>query len=87
VVKDNLFSVPPLFELIQQESSTPWQEMYKVFNMGHRMEIYCDEKTASEIISVSKSFNIAAQVVGRVENSDAKKLTVKTPGGEFIYHE
>ena len=85
VVKDNLFPVPPLFELIQRESKTPWEEMYKVFNMGHRMEVYTDEKTAHEIISISRSFNIEAKVIGRVEASDKKLLTIKGVDGNYSY--
>ena len=85
VIKDNLFDIPPLFELIQKESGTDWKEMYKVFNMGHRMEIYVSPEVAEEIIAISKSFNIDAQVVGRVEAHDGKKLTINSPYGEFIY--
>lgn len=88
IVKDNLFPVPPLFRLIQQQSATPWEEMYKVFNMGHRMEIYVDEELASEIIAVSKSFNIDAQIVGRCYNSDegeGNKLTIISEFGKFNY--
>jgi phosphoribosylformylglycinamidine cyclo-ligase len=85
IVKDHLFPVPPLFELIQKQSGTSWEEMYKVFNMGHRMEFYTDEKTANEIIDISKSFRIDAKIVGRVESSPSKKLTIKTNNGSFIY--
>tara|TARA_B110000503_G_scaffold142488_1_gene239456 strand:+ start:415 stop:1578 length:1164 start_codon:yes stop_codon:yes gene_type:complete len=85
VIKDNLFPIPPLFKLIQEESKTDWKEMYKVFNMGHRMEIYVSKEVAEEIISISKSFNIDAQIVGRVERHDGKKLTINSPYGEFIY--
>jgi phosphoribosylformylglycinamidine cyclo-ligase len=85
VIKDNLFDVPPLFELIQKESGTDWKEMYKVFNMGHRMEIYLPEEFAEDIISISTSFNIDAQVVGRVEAYTGKKLTITSPYGEFEY--
>ena len=85
VIKDNLFEIPPLFELIQKESSTDWKEMYKVFNMGHRMEIYVPKQVANEIIAISKSFNIEAKIVGRVEASEGKKLTINSPYGEFIY--
>ncbi|MBI3500674.1 MAG: phosphoribosylformylglycinamidine cyclo-ligase [Bacteroidetes bacterium] len=87
IIKDTLFETPPLFKLIQQESKTDWKEMYQVFNMGHRMEIYADEKIASQIISISKSFGVDAQVVGRVEKySDKKnKLTINSKYGEFIY--
>lgn len=85
VVKDNLFEVPPLFKMIQQESGTDWKEMYQVFNMGHRMELYIDEAIAAEIIEISRSFNVEAQIVGRVEASEEKKLTIKSIFGEFIY--
>lgn len=85
IIKDNLFEIPPLFKLIQEESGTDWKEMYKVFNMGHRMEIYIDEAYADEIISISKSFNVDAQIVGRVEKSDASKLSIRTEGNEYIY--
>jgi phosphoribosylformylglycinamidine cyclo-ligase len=85
VVKDNLFPVPPLFELIQNESGTDWKEMYRVFNMGHRMEIYLPEHYAADVISISKSYSIDAQIVGRVERSDSKKLTIKTDKGKFEY--
>ena len=85
VVKDNLFEVPPLFKMIQQESGTDWKEMYQVFNMGHRMELYVDEAIAAEIIEISRSFNVEAQIVGRVEASEEKKLTIKSIFGEFIY--
>ncbi|MFT6245462.1 MAG: phosphoribosylformylglycinamidine cyclo-ligase [Salibacteraceae bacterium] len=85
VIKDNLFDIPPLFDLIQKESGTEWKEMYKVFNMGHRMEIYVPQEVANAIIAISKSFNIDAQIVGRVEAHDGKKLTINSPYGEFIY--
>jgi phosphoribosylformylglycinamidine cyclo-ligase len=85
IIKDNLFDIPPLFELIKSESGTDWKEMYAVFNMGHRMEIYTDEKTADGIINISKQFNIDAKVIGRVEASSSKKLTVKSAGGIFEY--
>lgn len=85
IIKDNLFPVPPLFKLIQAESNTDWKEMYKVFNMGHRMEIYVPQALASSIIEISKSFNIDAQIVGRVEASDTKKLTITSEFGVFNY--
>lgn len=85
VIKDNMFPVPPLFQLIQEESNTDWKEMYKVFNMGHRMEIYVPQEVAESIISISKSFDIDAQVVGRVEASESKKLTIKSEFGVFEY--
>ena len=86
VIKDNLFPIPPLFKLIQDQSGTDWKEMYKVFNMGHRMEIYLPETYASRVIEISKSFNVDAQIVGRVEKSDERKLTIKSEFGEFIYN-
>ena len=85
IIKDNLFDVPPLFQLIQKESDTDWKEMYKVFNMGHRMEIYLPESDAQKIIEISKSFNIDAKIVGRCESSNSKKLTIKSEFGEFVY--
>jgi phosphoribosylformylglycinamidine cyclo-ligase len=86
IIKDNLFPIPPLFKLIQEESKTEWKEMYKVFNMGHRMEIYVNPSIAEAIIEISKSFNIDAQIVGRVENSnEGKKLTIESPYGSFNY--
>ena len=85
VIKDNLFPVPPLFNIIQEQSGTGWPEMYKVFNMGHRFEIYTKPQLAEEIISISKSFNIDAQIIGRVEPYQEKKLTVKSEKGEFVY--
>jgi phosphoribosylformylglycinamidine cyclo-ligase len=86
VIKDNLFPVPPLFKLIQQESGTRWQEMYKVFNMGHRMELYVAEDIAQELIAISQSFGIEAQIIGRVEAADQKQVTVKSEFGEFVYN-
>lgn len=86
IIKDNLFPIPPLFKLIQKESETSWEEMYKVFNMGHRMELYVPEEIAEEIISISKSFNIDAQIVGKVEASKHKQVTIRSEFGEFIYH-
>ncbi len=85
VIKDNFLPVPPLFRIIQEESKTPWDEMYKVFNMGHRMELYVPQEIADEIIAISKSFNVDAQVVGRVEAGD-KKLTIRSEFGEFVYN-
>jgi len=85
VVKDNLFDVPPLFQLIQEQSGTDWKEMYQVFNMGHRMELYVPEAVASTLISISESFGVAAQIVGRVEASTKKQLTISSPYGEFKY--
>ena len=80
-----MFAVPPLFELIQEESNTNWKEMYKVFNMGHRMELYVDELIAEEIIEISNSFNIDAKIIGRVEEASVKKLTIISDKGEFKY--
>jgi phosphoribosylformylglycinamidine cyclo-ligase len=85
VVKNNLFPVPPLFQLIQQESKTDWKEMYKVFNMGHRMEIYLPAEQASQVIEISRSFNIEAQIVGYVEQSEQKELIIESPFGTFHY--
>jgi len=85
VVKNNLFSTPPLFQIIQAESQTAWQEMYQVFNMGHRMEIYTDEKNAEAIIQIANSFGVAAQIVGYVEGSEQKKLTITSQHGTFYY--
>lgn len=85
IIKDNLFPIPPLFKMIHQESQTSWQEMYKVFNMGHRMEIYTDTQTAQDIIAISKTFNVDAQIVGRVEENPKPKLTIKSEFGEFVY--
>ena len=85
IIKDNLFDLPPVFKLIQQESGTSWKEMYQVFNMGHRMEIYTDRLTADKIISISNGFNIEAKIVGRVEDSKNKKLTISSTYGTFEY--
>lgn len=85
IVKDNLFDVPPLFKLIHEQSGTDWKEMYQVFNCGHRLEIYTDTETAKDIISISKSFNVDAQIIGRVEASSTKKLTIESPFGTFEY--
>lgn len=85
VIKDNLFPTPPLFELIQKESGTPWQEMYKVFNMGHRMELYVAPEDAARIIEISESFGVEAQIVGRVEAAERKQLTIHSPYGTLSY--
>ena len=85
IIKDKMFDIPPLFSMIQKESKTSWQEMYKVFNMGHRMEIYTDINTAQELIKISKSFNIDAKIIGRCEASDVKKLTITSEFGTFNY--
>ena len=85
IIKDNLFPIPPLFKLIQEESKTSWQEMYKVFNMGHRMEIYADRSHALRLIEISQSFGIEAQIVGYCESFKGKKLTIKSEHGTFVY--
>ena len=85
IIKDNLFETPPLFSIIQKESSTEWKEMYKVFNMGHRMELYVDPNVAEEIVKISKSFGVNAKVIGRVEPNDIKKLTIRSEHGTFEY--
>ena len=85
VIKDKLFPTPPLFELIQKESGTPWQEMYKVFNMGHRMELYVAPEDAARIIEISESFGVEAQIVGRVEAAERKQLTIHSPYGTLSY--
>ena len=86
VMKDNMFDLPPLFQMIQEESNTDWKEMYKVFNMGHRMELYVSREIADEIISISESYNVAAKIIGRVEESTTKKLTIRSEFGEFEYN-
>ncbi|MEO6150983.1 MAG: AIR synthase related protein [Mucilaginibacter sp.] len=86
IIKNNLFPVPPLFKLIQEESKTSWHEMYKVFNMGHRMELYVPEEIAADIISISKSFDVDAQIIGHVEAADKKQVTVTSEFGEFVYN-
>ena len=85
VIKDNMFDVPPLFRLIQKESGTDWAEMYKVFNMGHRFEIYCDAATAPAMVDIARSFGVDARIVGRVEADSRKHLTLKTPYGTIEY--
>lgn len=85
VIKDNLFDVPPLFQLIQEQSQTQWKEMYQVFNMGHRMELYVNPSIAEALIAISKEFNVEAQIVGKVVASDTKKLTIHSPNGIFEY--
>ena len=85
IIKDNLFETPPLFSIIQKESSTEWKEMYKVFNMGHRMELYVDPNVAEELVNISKSFGVNAKVIGRVEPNDIKKLTIRSEHGTFEY--
>ena len=86
VIKDTMFPVPPLFKLIQEQSGTGWEEMYQVFNCGHRMELYVDKTVAEEVISISKSFNVEAKIIGRVEKAPVKKLTIKSAYGKFEYN-
>ncbi|MDM1370243.1 MAG: phosphoribosylformylglycinamidine cyclo-ligase [Myroides sp.] len=85
IIKDNMFAVPPLFKLIQEQSNTDWREMYQVFNSGHRMELYVKPEVAADIIAISESFNVKAQIVGRVEASEEKKLTITSEYGTFTY--
>jgi phosphoribosylformylglycinamidine cyclo-ligase len=85
IIKDSLFEVPPLFQLIQEQSGTDWKEMYQVFNCGHRLEIYLDEAIAEDIIAISKSFNVEAKIIGRVAGSPDKKLTISSEYGQFVY--
>lgn len=85
IIKDNLFPVPPLFQMIQEQSNTSWKEMYQVFNCGHRMEFYVPSKIAHQIIEISQSFGVDAQIVGRVEANETKKLTIQSPYGTFAY--
>ena len=85
VVKDNMFDVPPLFRVIQQESGTPWEEMYKVFNMGHRLEIYVPEDIASDLVEISEKYGVEARVIGRVEPSDNTEVTIESEYGKFTY--
>lgn len=85
IIKDNMFAIPPLFKLIQEQSKTDWKEMYQVFNCGHRMELYVSPEVAEDIIAISKSFNVDAQIIGRVEASDSKKLTIQSEFGTFNY--
>jgi phosphoribosylformylglycinamidine cyclo-ligase len=85
IIKDNMFPVPSLFKIIQEQSDTPWQEMYRVFNMGHRFEIYTDEKNAASIIGIATGFNLGAKVIGHCEASEKKRLTIETENGKFEY--
>jgi phosphoribosylformylglycinamidine cyclo-ligase len=85
VIKDNMFPIPPLFRIIREESGTPWQEMYKVFNMGHRLEIYTDRDTAEKIIGIAAGFSLEAKIIGHCEASDNKKLTIVSENGRFEY--
>ena len=80
-----MLQLPPLFRMIQAASGTDWHEMYKVFNMGHRLEIYSNEKAANEMIAIAKEFNIDSQIIGHVEASDVKRLTIKSEFGTFEY--
>ncbi len=85
IIKDNLFDVPPLFKLIKDSSGADWKEMYQVFNMGHRMELYCEPEVANQLIAISEGFNVDAKIIGKVEESSTKKLTINSEFGEFIY--
>ncbi len=85
VIKDNLFPIPPLFDLIQKESGTPWSEMFKVFNMGHRMEIYTAPEHAQQVMDIAQSFGIDSRIVGRVEDAPSNRLTITTEAGTFEY--
>ena len=85
IIKDNLFPVPPLFKLIQEQSGTDWKEMYQVFNCGHRLELYVNPAIAKDLIAISESFGVSAQIVGRVEDNSVKKLTIKSEFGTFVY--
>ena len=85
IIKDNLFEIPPLFKLIQECSGTDWKEMYKVFNMGHRMEVYLNEKHAQQVIDISTRFGVEAKIIGRVEAGGKKQVTIKNERGVFVY--
>ena len=85
VIKNNLFPIPPLFKLIQAESGTSWQEMYKVFNMGHRLEVYLSQEHAQRVIEIAQSFGIDARIIGYVEANEGKKVTIQSEFGEFVY--
>ena len=85
VIKDNLFPIPPLFRTIQEQSGTDWKEMYKVFNMGHRMEVYVSPEDAAQVIEIAQSFGIDAQIVGRVEECDHNELIIESEKGHFVY--
>ena len=85
IIKDNMFDTPPLFQIIQKQSDTSWREMYQVFNMGHRMEIYLAEKHAPQVIEIAQNFGIEAKIIGRCEAAKGKKLTIKSVYGEFEY--
>jgi phosphoribosylformylglycinamidine cyclo-ligase len=86
IIKDNLFETPPLFKLIQECSSTDWKEMYKVFNMGHRMEVYLNENHAQQVIDISTHFGVEAKIIGRVESANKKQVTIKSEQGDFTYN-
>ena len=85
IIKDNLFPIPPLFRIIQEQSNTDWKEMYQVFNMGHRMEIYISEELASSVIDIASKFGIEGRVIGRVESSEKKQLTIHSENGNFLW--
>ena len=85
VIKNNLFPLPPIFEIIQEQSGTSWKEMYKVFNMGHRLEFYVPENIAESIIKAANTYNIEAQIIGKCKAGQGKKLTVESTNGQFIY--
>ena len=85
IIKDNMFPIPPLFKLIQEQSKTDWKEMYEVFNCGHRMELYVQSEIAKDIIEIASKFDVDAQIIGRVEASPTKKLTIKSDFGSFEY--
>ena len=85
VIKNNLFDIPPLFKLIQEQSDTPWDEMYKVFNMGHRFELYVKPEVAEDIVTISQSFNVDARIIGEVKAFNGKKVTIKSQFGTFEY--
>ena len=85
IIKDNMFPVPPLFKLIQEQSGTDWKEMYQVFNCGHRLELYVKPAIADDLIAISESFGVAAQIVGRAEENSVKKLTINSEFGTFVY--
>ncbi len=85
VIKDNLFETPPLFSIIQEESGTAWKEMYKVFNMGHRMEVYLEEKYAEEVIDIAEFHGVDAQIIGRVQDAPEKRVTIQSSHGVFDY--
>ena len=85
VIKDNMFPIPPLFKMIHEQSNTPWAEMYKVFNMGHRMELYVPQEIAEDLIKISESFNIPAQIIGRIEAAEGKSVQIVSEYGTFEY--